>query len=45
MNRSSIDLWVGVFFAIGLVALLFCNEGGNLASFSPRRFTRYRQVC
>ena len=35
MNRSSIDLWVGVFVAIGLVALLFlAMKVGNLASFS-----------
>jgi len=35
MNRSSIDLWVGVFVAIGMVALLFlAMKVGNLASFS-----------
>ncbi len=35
MNRSSIDLWVGVFVAIGLGALLFLAlKVGNLASFS-----------
>ena len=35
MNRSTIDLWVGVFVAIGVVALLFlAMKVGNLASFS-----------
>ena len=35
MNRSAIDLWVGIFVAIGLVALLFLAlKVGNLASFS-----------
>ncbi len=35
MNRSAIDLWVGVFVAIGLGALLFLAlKVGNLASFS-----------
>jgi phospholipid/cholesterol/gamma-HCH transport system substrate-binding protein len=35
MNRSTIDLWVGVFVAIGFVALLFlAMKVGNLASFS-----------
>jgi len=35
MNRSTIDLWVGVFVAIGLGALLFLAlKVGNLASFS-----------
>jgi len=35
MNRSTIDLWVGVFVALGLGALLFLAlKVGNLASFS-----------
>ena len=35
MNRSTIDLWVGIFVAAGLVALLFLAlKVGNLASFS-----------
>ena len=35
MNRSTIDLWVGIFVAIGLGALLFLAlKVGNLASFS-----------
>ena len=35
MTRSTIDLWVGVFVAIGLAALLFLAlKVGNLASFS-----------
>jgi phospholipid/cholesterol/gamma-HCH transport system substrate-binding protein len=35
MTRSAIDLWVGVFVAIGLGALLFLAlKVGNLASFS-----------
>ena len=35
MTRSTIDLWVGVFVAIGLGALLFLAlKVGNLASFS-----------
>ena len=35
MNRSTIDLWVGIFVAIGLGALLFLAlRVGNLASFS-----------
>jgi phospholipid/cholesterol/gamma-HCH transport system substrate-binding protein len=35
MNRSTIDLWVGVFVAIGLGALLFLAlKVGNLSSFS-----------
>jgi len=35
MNRSMIDLWVGVFVAMGLIALLFLSlKVGNLASFS-----------
>lgn len=35
MNRSAIDLWVGIFVAIGLGALLFLAlKVGNLASFS-----------
>ena len=35
MNRSAIDLWVGVFVVIGFVALIFLAlRVGNLASFS-----------
>jgi len=35
MTRTTIDLWVGVFVAIGLAALLFLAlKVGNLASFS-----------
>lgn len=35
MNRSAIDLWVGVFVAIGLAALIFLAlKVGNLASIS-----------
>lgn len=35
MNRSMIDLWVGVFVALGLAAVLFLAlKVGNLASFS-----------
>ena len=35
MNRSAMDLWVGVFVALGLGALLFLAlKVGNLASFS-----------
>lgn len=35
MNRSTIDLWVGIFVAVGLAALLFLAlKVGNLASFS-----------
>jgi phospholipid/cholesterol/gamma-HCH transport system substrate-binding protein len=35
MNRSTIDVWVGVFVALGFVALLFlAMKVGNLASFS-----------
>jgi phospholipid/cholesterol/gamma-HCH transport system substrate-binding protein len=35
MNRSTIDLWVGVFVVAGLAALLFLAlKVGNLASFS-----------
>jgi phospholipid/cholesterol/gamma-HCH transport system substrate-binding protein len=35
MNRSTIDLWVGIFFIAGIGALLFLAlKAGNLASFS-----------
>ena len=35
MNRSTIDLWVGVLVALGLAAFLFlAMKVGNLASFS-----------
>jgi phospholipid/cholesterol/gamma-HCH transport system substrate-binding protein len=38
MNRSAIDLWVGVFVAAGLAALLFLAlKVGNLASFSTEQ--------
>ena len=38
MNRSTIDLWVGVFVAAGLAALLFLAlKVGNLASFSTEQ--------
>ncbi|MGH8688103.1 MAG: outer membrane lipid asymmetry maintenance protein MlaD [Burkholderiales bacterium] len=41
MNRSMIDLWVGVFVAIGLAALLFLAlKVGNLASFSSAQTYR-----
>ena len=35
MNRSAIDLWVGIFVALGFAGLLFLAlKVGNLASFS-----------
>jgi len=35
MNRSTIDLWVGVFVVAGIAGLLFLAlKVGNLASFS-----------
>jgi phospholipid/cholesterol/gamma-HCH transport system substrate-binding protein len=35
MNRSTIDLWVGVFVVMGFIALIFLAlRVGNLASFS-----------
>src|SRR3954462_12830663 len=35
MNRSTIDLWVGIFVAAGFAALLFLAlKVGNLATFS-----------
>jgi len=35
MNRSMIDLWVGIFVAVGFAALLFLAlKVGNLATFS-----------
>jgi len=35
MNRTAIDLWVGIFVAIGLAAIVFfALKVGNLASFS-----------
>ena len=38
MNRSTIDLWVGIFVAAGFAALLFLAlKAGNLASFSTAR--------
>jgi phospholipid/cholesterol/gamma-HCH transport system substrate-binding protein len=41
MNRSTIDLWVGIFVAAGLGALLFLAlKVGNLASFSTAQTYR-----
>jgi phospholipid/cholesterol/gamma-HCH transport system substrate-binding protein len=41
MNRSAMDLWVGVFVALGLGALLFLAlKVGNLASFSTAQTYR-----
>jgi phospholipid/cholesterol/gamma-HCH transport system substrate-binding protein len=38
MNRSMIDLWVGVFVALGFAALLFLAlKVGNLSSFSTNQ--------
>jgi phospholipid/cholesterol/gamma-HCH transport system substrate-binding protein len=38
MNRSTIDLWVGIFVAAGLAALLFLAlKAGNLATFSTAK--------
>jgi len=38
MNRSTIDLWVGVFVVAGMAALLFLAlKAGNLASFSTNQ--------
>jgi phospholipid/cholesterol/gamma-HCH transport system substrate-binding protein len=38
MNRSTIDLWVGIFVVAGIAALLFLAlKAGNLASFSSSR--------
>ena len=35
MNRSMIDLWVGIFVTVGFAALIFLAlKVGNLASFS-----------
>jgi phospholipid/cholesterol/gamma-HCH transport system substrate-binding protein len=35
MNRSTIDLWVGIFVVLGIAALLFlAMKVGNLATFS-----------
>ena len=35
MNRTTIDLWVGIFVALGLGAIVFLSlKVGNLASFS-----------
>ena len=35
MNRSTIDLWVGIFVVAGVAGLLFLAlKVGNLASFS-----------
>jgi phospholipid/cholesterol/gamma-HCH transport system substrate-binding protein len=35
MNRSAIDLWVGIFVVIGIAALIFLSlRVGNLTSFS-----------
>ena len=41
MNRSMIDLWVGIFVAAGFAALLFLAlKVGNLASFSTAQMYR-----
>jgi phospholipid/cholesterol/gamma-HCH transport system substrate-binding protein len=41
MNRSTIDLWVGVFVVMGFVALIFLAlRVGNLASFSTGQVYR-----
>jgi phospholipid/cholesterol/gamma-HCH transport system substrate-binding protein len=41
MNRSMIDLWVGIFVAVGFAALLFLAlKVGNLASFSTNQTYR-----
>jgi phospholipid/cholesterol/gamma-HCH transport system substrate-binding protein len=41
MNRSTIDLWVGVFVVAGIAALLFLAlKVGNLASFSNAEMYR-----
>ena len=38
MNRSTIDLWVGIFVVAGIAALLFLAlKAGNLASFSSSK--------
>jgi phospholipid/cholesterol/gamma-HCH transport system substrate-binding protein len=38
MNRTIIDLWVGIFVAAGLAALLFLAlKAGNLATFSTAK--------
>jgi phospholipid/cholesterol/gamma-HCH transport system substrate-binding protein len=38
MNRTTIDLWVGIFVAAGLAALLFLAlKAGNLATFSTAK--------
>ena len=38
MNRSTIDLWVGIFVALGLGAVVFLSlKVGNLASFKSER--------
>jgi phospholipid/cholesterol/gamma-HCH transport system substrate-binding protein len=38
MNRSTIDLWVGIFVAAGFAALLFVAlKAGNLATFSTSK--------
>jgi len=38
MNRTTIDLWVGIFVAAGLAALLFLAlKAGNLATFSTSK--------
>ena len=41
MNRSTIDLWVGIFVAAGFAALLFLAlKVGNLATFSTAQMYR-----
>ena len=46
MNRSTIDLWVGILVAAGLAALLFLAlKVGNLASFSAAQTYDDGQLC
>jgi ABC-type transporter Mla subunit MlaD len=45
MNRTVIDLWVGVFVAIGIAAFLFLAlKVGNLSSGTCPRPTRCRRA-
>ena len=47
MNRTTLDLWVGIFVAAGFGALLFLAlKVGNLAAFSTARdVSGGGQVC